>query len=130
MKKRIWTCLGVVGVVTLAIVGAYLAAPEEATAALACSATTCDCTTNPLQSTAMVWGHGATCTEAFNDALAQSRALQNCADGTCFEQVIIDNACVMNPTTGQYMIDLHTDYRCYFCTTTSICKEPVPTEQF
>lgn len=126
MKKRIWTCLGVVGAVALAVAGAFLATPEEAAARPACG-TTCDCTTNPLQSTPMVWGMGADCSAAFNDGLAQSRALQSCADGVCFEEVIIDAPCAWHEPSQEYMIDLHTNYRCYFCTSAA-CPSPEPQE--
>jgi len=73
----------------------------------------CTCNT-PLQVTPMVWGSGATCSAAFLDALTQARALTNCGNGVCSENVVVDTPCWFN-AIGDAMVDLHLEYQCYQC---------------
>ncbi len=120
-NHHVFTYLGMIGAVALAALAIVIATPETATARLSCG-TTCDCD-GPTLFTLMVWGSGDTCTEAFNDGLAQSRALQSCIDGVCSEFVIIDTPCWFDGT--HYMVDLHTDYKCYQCSS-SACPAPYP----
>lgn len=112
------SCLAVLVLVLLVSLGA----PRADALASTCG-TSCDCDT-PLMSTNTVWGSGDTCSEAFDDGVAQARALQSCADGVCHEEIIITTPCWWDGT--HYMVDLHADYRCYDCTTTLCDSEPSP----
>lgn len=123
-KLTLRLALGVSMVCALMLV-AWIALDAPRTDALANTCgTTCDCD-GPLISTPTVWGSGNTCSEAFDDGVAQARALESCADGVCYEEIIITTPCWFDGT--HYMVDLHANYRCYECTTV-LCKEPLPEE--
>ncbi|MEE8585365.1 MAG: hypothetical protein V3T83_10985 [Acidobacteriota bacterium] len=117
--KKLGFCIVLTGVVCLGLMTA-LVSVSNLSARPACGGCTCLPTEH---STPMVWGHGPTCSDAFDDAVAQARTHISCSDGVCFEGVVVDNACA--PSGGAYMIDLHIVYRCYDCTTLCLEAEQV-----
>lgn len=114
--KTLQTLIALSGALTLALaVGLLVLTPRIAEAIPVCgeSPEECFCPTGGQQQTAMVWGMGASCGEAFQDAVNQTRAMMNCLDGVCSETFVVTTNCWNH--NGQWQVDGYSLFKCYVC---------------
>lgn len=110
-RHPIRSFLVLAGAVTLLLTAGLLwISPEVAQALPPCGEPYgCDC--GAQRQTAMVWGMGADCATAFQDAVNHGRALFTCESaGTCEETFVITTGCWFNGT--QQQVDGYMIYRC------------------